>query len=310
MSGLTAIYARKDTTSSGGVSKVEKAAKDRELRLEKRWKELLRMHRIIRLPQNRKPGLEDITNLAHTFEKVLAQSDDPLICNRDTFVRVIMQMYLKTDYKSVNQLYSSFDPDRTDMLDYRDFVAALRVFRNPTETARAKLRALFELYCLDGELTLPKSVVKQIIYTCTASLKEKEVLDDSISAKVGKQMRADTALHQRQQYVSRESFLGLAYTDCSGVGTCLGGGQRSLAGRASFAIQISIEDLMEALDAHPEVEEDFFRQLCCRLEQAGFEGKPSRPRPPSPPKIDITPVNVKAERLKELMTSPIGSERV
>jgi Ca2+-binding EF-hand superfamily protein len=153
--------------------------------------------------------LEDISNLSETFERVLATNDDPLICDRNTFVRVIMQLYLKTDHKAVNQLYSSFDPDRTDMLDYRDFIAALRVFRNPTETARAKLEAIFRIYCHEGEATLPKPVVKQILYTCCASLVEKEHLDDCISAKVGKQMRAQTALHQRQQYVSRESFFGV-----------------------------------------------------------------------------------------------------
>ena len=106
MSGLTAIYARKDTTSGGGVPVAKKAAQDRELRLKKRWQALKQIHRIIRLPQNRRPGLEDITHLTETFEKVLIQNDDPLICNRDTFVRVIMQMYIKTDHKSINQLYS------------------------------------------------------------------------------------------------------------------------------------------------------------------------------------------------------------
>jgi len=310
MSGLTAIYARKDTTSSGGVSKAEKAAKDRELRLAKRWKALAKMHRIIRLPQNRRPGLEDISNLSETFERVLATNDDPLICDRNTFVRVIMQLYLKTDHKAVNQLYSSFDPDRTDMLDYRDFIAALRVFRNPTETARAKLEAIFRIYCHEGEATLPKPVVTQILYKCCASLVEKEHLDDCISAKVGKQMRAQTALHQRQQYVSRESFLGLAYVDCSGVAACLGGGQRSMAGKASFGIQVGLPQLMEALSAHAEVEDGFFLQLCDRLDAAGFEGKPQLPRPPSPKRIDLTPVNVPGERLKELVSSPIGHERV
>ena len=70
-----------------------------------------------------------------------------MVCNRDTFVRVIMQMYLKTDHKSINQLFSSLDPDRTDRLDYRDFVAALRIFRIPTESVPAKIEALWEIYC-------------------------------------------------------------------------------------------------------------------------------------------------------------------
>ena len=58
-----------------------------------------------------------------------------------------MQMYLKTDHKSINQLFSSLDPDRTDRLDYRDFVAALRIFRIPTESVPAKIEALWEIYC-------------------------------------------------------------------------------------------------------------------------------------------------------------------
>jgi hypothetical protein len=67
---------------------------------------------------------------------------------------------------------------------------------------------------------------------------------------------------------------------------------------------------MEALSAHAEVEDGFFSQLCDRLDAAGFEGKPQLPRPPSPKRIDLTPVNVPGERLKELVSSPIGHERV
>merc|ERR1711871_336609 len=244
------------------------------------------------------------------FDRGLEECDDPLVSTRDDFVRLIMQNYLKTEHKFINQLYSSFDPDRTDMLDYRDFVAALRIFRNPTETVRTKLEALFRLYCHEGEHTVSKPVLKQILYTCCASLAEKELLDECISAKVGKQMRAETALHQRQQYVSRESFLGLAYVDCSGVAACLGGGQRSMAGKATFGIRLGLDEFMDAVESNSDVESAFYTQLCDRLEAAGFEGRPQLPRPPSPKRIDLTPKNVPAERLKELMTSPIGQERI
>ena len=304
MSGLTAIYARKDTTSGGGVPVAQKAAQDRELRLKKRWVALKQMHRIIRLPQNRKPGLEDINHLFETFEKVLAHNDDPLICDRDTFVRVVMQMYLKTDHKSTNQLFSSLDPDRTDRLDFRDFVAALRIFRNPSESAPQKLESLWNIYCMDSDCTLTKQEIKQILYTCTATLKEKELLDEAISAKVGKQQRAETSLHQRQQYTQRESFMGLAYVDCSGVGACLGGGQRSMAGKATFDIKLTFQSMMEALDSHSEVEKKFHDQLASRLDSGGFEGSPAKRRPPPPDKIDITIPNPSAVRLNQLMSSP------
>ena len=320
MSGLTAIYARKDTTSGGGVPVAKKAAQDRELRLKKRWQALKQIHRIIRLPQNRRPGLEDITHLTETFEKVLIQNDDPLICNRDTFVRVIMQMYIKTDHKSINQLYSSLDPDRTDRLDYRDFIGALRIFRVPTESVLTKLKVLWNIYCRVGaddhqdtevhngeefkDHKLSKNEIKQILFTCTAALSEKELLDDSISAKVGKQERAETKLHERQQYVSRESFLGLAYVECSGIGACLGGGQRSMAGKTSYGIRLSFNDLLNALNEHRDVEEQFYNQLKLRLKEGGFDGTPSQRKPPPPTPIDTSVPNPSAERLKDLMQSP------
>ena len=90
MSGLTAIYARKDTTSGGGVPVAEKAARDRELRLQKRWVALKQMHRIIRLPQNRRPGLEDMTHLAETFEKVLAHNGE----QKNSFFHFLKLKYL------------------------------------------------------------------------------------------------------------------------------------------------------------------------------------------------------------------------
>jgi Ca2+-binding EF-hand superfamily protein len=310
MSGLTAIYARKDTTSGGGLPVAEKAAKDRELRLKKRWQALKQMHRIIRLPQNRKPGLEDITNLCETFEKVLLHNDDPLICDRDTFVRVIMQMYIKTDHKSINQLYSSLDPDRTDRLDYRDFIACLRIFRVPTESDVSKLKALWNIYgringlTNNNECKLSKNEIKQILFTCTATLTEKELLDDAISAKVGKQLRAETKLHQRQQYVNRESFLGLAYVECSGIGACLGGGQRSMSGKTSFGIKLSFDELLNALNERLDVETQFYNQLILRLKEGGFEGEPAKRRKPPPEKIDTSIPNPSAERLKVLMSSP------
>ena len=89
--------------------------------------------------------------------------------------------------------------------------------------------------------------IKQILYTCTATLIEQERLDDCISAKVGKQMKTETLLHQRQQYGSRESFMGLAYVDCSGVGACLSGGQRSMAGRAEFGIKLSLQEMVSKI---------------------------------------------------------------
>ena len=60
-------------------------------------------------------------------------------------------------------------------------------------------------------------------------------------------MKTETLLHQRQQYGSRESFMGLAYVDCSGVGACLSGGQRSMAGRPEFGIKKSLQEMVSKI---------------------------------------------------------------
>ena len=105
--------------------------------------------------------------------------------------------------------------------------------------------------------------IKQILYTCTATLIEQERLDDCISAKVGKQMKTETLLHQRQQYGSRESFMGLAYVDCSGVGACLSGGQRSMAGRAEFGIKLSLQEMVSKIQkAMESVEHRVYGKHC------------------------------------------------
>ena len=254
--------------------------------------------------------MEDITNFIQVFEKALAEKTERFLCTRDEFVRTIMQHLLRTDYRQVNMLFSSLDPDRTNTLDYRDFIAALRVFRNPRETVRDKLAAIFSIYVgdnvsQDGSIAVSRPVAKQILYTCCATISDQETLDDAISAKVGKQMRAKTALHETQNYASRESFLGLSYVDASGVAAALGGtGSSSMSGRAGLGIRVTLEELWNALDTHPEVEQIFEEQLCARLEAAGFEGRPAKPFIPVE-KIDLTKEDPSAARLRTLMNSTI-----
>ena len=75
-------------------------------------------------------------------------------------------------------------------------------------------------------------------------------------------MKTETLLHQRQQYGSRESFMGLAYVDCSGVGACLSGGQRSMAGRAEFGIKLSLQEMVSKIQKAKESVHRVYRKHC------------------------------------------------
>jgi hypothetical protein len=77
-----------------------------------------------------------------------------------------------------------------------------------------------------------------------------------------------------------------------------------MAGKAEFGIKLSLNDMMDALEKIPEVEEEFYNQLAARIINGGFDGVPGKRRPPPPEKIDTTIPNPSAVRLNQLMTSP------
>ena len=146
---------------------------------------------------------DDIDAMMQMFEEELKLNTDPHICDRDTFVRLLQHKYAAASFKHLNRLFSAMDIDRTNQVDFRDFVAALRIFRRTTERTEDKLANLFKLYDIENTGGLPKPEIKQILYTCAVTEDEKVSLDKSIDTTLAGQSVLDRA------DVS-PSFLGLA----------------------------------------------------------------------------------------------------
>lgn len=64
--------------------------------------------------------------------------------NREAFWEVAARYDVRN--VEANRLFSSFDIDRKDVLDIRDFMACLRCFRNSTESLQQKLEGKLTCY--------------------------------------------------------------------------------------------------------------------------------------------------------------------
>ena len=272
--------------------------------MEMKWNTILRMHRIMRMPSHRKPGMDDLLDLSAHFKKELQGLERPLLCDRDTFVRIMLQQYVTADFKHVNRLYSALDVDRTDAVDFRDFIAVMRVLRAPTESVIKKISKLFSLYDVEAKALLPKPVVKQILYTCAVSREQYQELDNLLKPHRARVLREDGS----STFVERGSFLGLSYITASGTAAAMGDPGYSLSTSTAASEQVTLAQLLDALDAMPEVLECFKRFLIGRLQHAGFEGRPEEPRSPVK-RIDLPEEpNVTEERFKEVMGHNGSSE--
>ena len=156
---FTVIYARKENAQTI-KEELEKARRDREMRMHLKWREIVYLHKLMRMPQYRRPGMEDFDELL----KALAQRADErrmgvpgqaggytLIC-RDDFTAAVQSAYEIASMKHVNRLFSGFDLDRKDEADVRSVLGTLRVEWKAQESAADKLDALFRIWDLHGVL--------------------------------------------------------------------------------------------------------------------------------------------------------------
>ncbi len=253
------------------------------------------MHKVMRLPSNRTKGNDDIDELLGSFEKALRLNTDPHVCDRDLFVQTLQQKYASASFKHLNRLFSAMDIDRTNQVDYRDFVAALRIFRRPTERTEDKLANLFRLYDIENTGALPKPEIKQILYTCAVSEEEKKELDVVIDSTL-----AGQSVRVRSQI--RPSFLSLAYVGVSGCASALGG-MASFGSSSSKGMHIKLETFLEALKEDQPVFLAFEQQLVRRLEGAKFEGRPFNYTKP-PEKEEKVDINDSVARFNQVMGVP------
>jgi hypothetical protein len=88
--------------------------------------------------------------------------------SRGSFLGVVLGLFGALGARDCNRLFSSFDVERDDCVDYRAVVATLRLRWSHTEPFETKMVALFNLYC-DDDRRLPTAALRDVVMVCVAT---------------------------------------------------------------------------------------------------------------------------------------------
>ena len=133
------------------------------------------------LYRNGVPGLQDLDNLVKGFLDQTTENRSPELISRDQFLEAVRMLYFRFTEREANMLYSSFDLDREDGIDWRIFICALRVFRRHNEPVKTKLMACFDIMsdCVektDDDITEKGAILHRevvpIFMLCVVNLEE------------------------------------------------------------------------------------------------------------------------------------------
>lgn len=114
------------------------------------------------------------------------QEEDPSVVyiGREVFVNVMCSYFEQADRRKLNKLFSGFDPDRVDQVDYRLVMATQRcLWRHSQESSAEKLCALFDImdtHYKDG--VLPAHDVACVLQVCSTSDDERQAVLAAMNA--------------------------------------------------------------------------------------------------------------------------------
>ena len=233
-SSLTVIYGERDEASAR-QGMLEKQREQRRLRLEMKWREVLYMHKIMKMPAYRKPGLEDLLDLKEHFlteslneqqhQMELAErhrereqrhrhhhghghgkkghghhhhhhhhqsshhlgmdATETVIINRDQFCKSILFFFDAADPKRINRLFTAFDLERQDRMDFRAFLCTMRTLRRANESPYAKVQAFFEIFDYLGEQSLSHDDTLDLFCCLAKTDEEREEIHHLFEMRLG-----------------------------------------------------------------------------------------------------------------------------
>ena len=177
------------TTGKEGASDVreqlEKRHAEQQMRLDMRWGELEYLYKLIKqATTQRRPGLDDFFALYNELAGAAESSESGCCVSREDFSSIVLRLYVGSKRKNTNRLYSSFDIERRDQVDFRRIMASQRCLWRMNENALEKLHAIWALYSQDGQgsiddngdehrlSSLHKDKVEQVLLSCAADADE------------------------------------------------------------------------------------------------------------------------------------------
>ncbi len=95
--------------------------------------------------------------------------------NRDTMVNAVCGRFEQANRRKINKLYSGFDVDRVDAVDYRLVMAAQRCIWYPKEDALEKIKALYNIFEQHDDLgILSEHELSSLLCICSVYSEEHE----------------------------------------------------------------------------------------------------------------------------------------
>ena len=129
---------------------------------------------------------------------------------------IVLRMYVGSKRKQANKLYSSFDIEHLDQVDFRRIMACQRCLWHVNEDALEKLQVIWKLYTQDaGEeksATLHKNYVQDIVTTCAVTEKGVSKMKTLLSAHTEKKWKM-ASFESGRNHLSFEEFLDGIHAD-------------------------------------------------------------------------------------------------
>ena len=156
---------------------LEKKKHEQQTRLDMRWPGLEYLYKLIKqATMQRRPGLDDYFALYNELGYVAESSSDGCSVAREDFVSIVLRLYIGSKRKQANKLYSAFDIEHLDQVDFRRIMSCQRCLWHVNETALEKLNVIWALYTQGGDAdasgTLHKNLVEDILTTCAVTERE------------------------------------------------------------------------------------------------------------------------------------------
>ena len=205
--GLTVLYS--DSNSDVARRENLKRLEDQQrLRTAVRWREQLYLYNAMRSNSNRRPGLEEFHCLVHDLES--NTQEDGFSIDRKSFVVALLGRYDEISARNLNQLYSCYDPERLDVIDFRFIVIDQRcLWMLEAEPVAMKLAALFNLFChshcdAESKFTLSESLVHFIFATVCLDADERKHMKEAVNAAFGMTFSENTGQSPKGRISRRE----------------------------------------------------------------------------------------------------------
>eukprot|EP00938_MAST-03A_sp_MAST-3A-sp1_P005909 g5909.t1 len=131
-----------------------------------------------------------------------------MITRKQFLSSVLTSTFGVANRRTLNRIFSSFDPDLNDDVDVREFTGAMRLMWKPSESPYDKLQALFRIFQSENheDDVISRDLLSVMLLLCSESKMERLEMSNSINR----------TFRRTKSYISYSTYLeGLKEKDKS-----------------------------------------------------------------------------------------------